>query len=398
MMTAGLLQAPAPLTLRARTRTHTSLPRVRPVNWMLRQNGRPLAHLAPRTKPEATVNSLVFRATLRPLSGMGAVTSWRKMRCVAGATIALLGCLSLPCRGSAAIVEFSIDQTPIEDGVGTCVYGPTKIEQVFFDRLSEMGQTTLQEKPGAEAVEHEFKLAGHEGEFVSWLGVVREIKPKADGMEGILLVQNTYFSGVSDCHIQTVEINGAGDFQIAVDQLPKDLLPLVLVRVYGTVVGTRDGLPTVQADYLRVWHWFQFNFMDYGDDRGNPKWRTAMRLPPDESIYHIGVSGRYFDERLGPTVAQWNLLRAFYADDPVLGFWDRSQTEASTAYRPSRWEAEYLEGLPIHQRLAMEALISEPRFDLDGRVRRCQLVWHRARSRSPFGATWREPSPREQIL
>ena len=73
-----------------------------------------------------------------------------------------------------------------------------------------------------------------------------------------------------------------------------------------------------------------------------------MRLPPDESNYHIGVSGRYYDERLGPTVAQWNLLRAFDADDPVLDFWHRSQTEASTAYRPSRWEAGYLEGLPMH--------------------------------------------------
>ena len=40
MMTAGLLQAPAPLTLRARTRTHTSLPRVSPVNMMLREFGK----------------------------------------------------------------------------------------------------------------------------------------------------------------------------------------------------------------------------------------------------------------------------------------------------------------------------------------------------------------------
>ncbi len=40
MMTAGLLQAPGPLTLRARPRPHTALPRVRAVKLMLREFGK----------------------------------------------------------------------------------------------------------------------------------------------------------------------------------------------------------------------------------------------------------------------------------------------------------------------------------------------------------------------
>jgi hypothetical protein len=79
--------------------------------------------------------------------------------------------------GHAALVEFSMDKEPTWGvSVGTCEYTPTKTEELFFGRLSEERQSTIEIPPGEWNDKGEkFSLHGHEGEFVSWFGIVQQI-------------------------------------------------------------------------------------------------------------------------------------------------------------------------------------------------------------------------------
>lgn len=257
-----------------------------------------------------------------------------------------------------SIVEFSMDEAPLAGlSVGTCEYGPTDTEQPFFLRLGEEGQSTIETKPGELGDKGEaFTLHGHQGQFVSWFGIVRHIMRVGWPHYGRLLLQNTYFDGLTDCHTQTVEINGGGDFAAEVSDLPDDLIPLVLVRVYGVVREGNDGQSVIKADYVRVWHFFQFNFMDFGVDHSNPEWRNRIKLPPDEEIYHIGVSQKYYEERLGPTAEEWREIREFHRRETDLEF-EREGLEPldpSPNYRPTDWEKEYLEDFPENERVTVQ--------------------------------------------
>ena len=234
----------------------------------------------------------------------------------------------------ATIVEFSIDKAPLGGlAVGTCEYLPTATEKPFYNRLSEADQSTFN---GSRGGKRTFKLAGHDGKFVSWFGIVREINREPDSVT--LLIQNTYFDGLTDCHIQTVDIYGAGDFGIKLSQVPEELIPLVLIRVYGVVTGKHENRPVVAADYLRVWHFGQFNFMDFGKDRSNPKWRKSIHLPPgDKMIYHMGVSPQYYADRLGGMHEQWEQIAAFHRGQTDLEFEPEgiSPLEPSADYKPT---------------------------------------------------------------
>src|SRR4051794_28988654 len=140
-----------------------------------------------------------------------------------------------------------MDEAPLAGlAVGTCEYSPTEVEKPFFLRLGEQGQSTIETRPGelGAAGEH-FTLARHRGQFVSWFGIVRHIFRTGWPHSGRFLIQNTYFGGFTNCHTQTVEINGGGDFEAELSALPEDIIPLVLVRVYGVVRGENEGRPVI---------------------------------------------------------------------------------------------------------------------------------------------------------
>jgi hypothetical protein len=278
------------------------------------------------------------------------------------------------------LVEFSMDKTPLENAVGTCEYGPADVEKPFFIRLSEEGQSTIETKPGelGEMVEH-FTLAGHRGQFVSWFGIVRHIYRTGWPHRGRLLLQNTYFSGFTDCHTQTVEINGGGDFEAELSSLPDDIIPLVLVRVYGVVRGENEGRPVIEADYVRVWHFFQFNFMDYGADHSNPEWRKRIKLPEGERIYHIGVSPKYYEERLGPTFEEWREIREYHRRQTELEFEREGlgPLDPSPNYQPSEWEKDYFDDFPENERVTVQTKPGElpaSTFELMGHLDR-RVSW-----------------------
>jgi hypothetical protein len=293
--------------------------------------------------------------------------------------------------GGKTLVEFSMDKEPLWGAVGTCVYAPTKTEEVFFGRLSEERQSTIEIPPGEwDAKGEKFSLHGHEGEFVSWFGIVRHITRMGWPRFGRLLIQNTYFAGLTDCHTQTVEINGAGDFTAELSDLPDDLIPLVLVRVYGRVTGEIDGCPIITADYVRVWHFFQFNFMDYGVDHSNPEWRSRIKLPEDESIYHIGVSRTYYAKRLGPTAEQWAEINEYHQHQTELEFESqgREPFEPSSSYQPTGSEKDWMQPIPEKDFITVQSRPDEPdgsQFQLKGEVKRIVSWFGIVRQVTPDG-------------
>jgi hypothetical protein len=305
--------------------------------------------------------------------------------------LALLNFFCFAASGhDAATVEFSIDKPPLAGAVGTCEYSPTSAEKAFYDRLSEADRSTFDGDLGGKQT---FKLSGHEGKFVSWLGIVREINQEPDGLH--LLIQNTYFEGLTDCHTQTVEIYGAGDFEINLSQAPDELIPLVLVRVYGVVTEKHENRPVVTADYLRVWHFGQFNFMDFGNDHSNPKWRKSIRLPRgDKMIYHIGVSPQYYADRLGGTHEQWEQIAAFHRGQTDLEFEPEGfpPFEPSADYKPTEWEQRYFDYLRKEDRITVQSNpqeIEHAKFQLTGHLRQFVSWFGIVREVTPKGLAQR---------
>lgn len=213
---------------------------------------------------------------------------------------------------SADATVFEFEFTSDAKGYGgTCDYLPTTVESTWFNKLSEKDRSTLQSSED-DKYPSSFHLAGHQNEFVSWWGIVRKIT-RSGGKKATLLIQNTYDDGQTDCNFQTAGFYGAGDFEADLSELPQDIIPLVLVRVYGVVTGTRDSHPVIKADYVRVWHWFRFNLMDYGEDHTNPEWIRRRKLPPGALIYYM-ISTDYYLERLGPTREEWEEIKAYHRD------------------------------------------------------------------------------------
>ena len=272
---------------------------------------------------------------------------------------------------------------------GTCDYEPTATEKPFYDRLNKDERTTLQSKGGAEAEPSVFAVKGHSGQFVSWFGIVRQITRDSANGHSILLVENKYFWGFTDCDIQMVEITGAGDFQVEVSEIPADLLPLVLVRVYGRVTAEDRNHPLVKSEYVRVWHWGQFNFSDlFGEDHGNPEWKKRVKLTQGEKAYQRGLSWKYYEERLGPTDEEGQTIKAWHqhwtaieaSDDPF------EPKEGSGEYTPTDLERNYLEKVPNESLVTVESKPSETQH---GKFRLFGHVYQRV---SWFGIV-REASP-----
>jgi hypothetical protein len=143
----------------------------------------------------------------------------------------------------------------------------------------------------------DYKLADQAGIYVGWFGIVREAT--WDEKKGVtsLLIEHKYYDGLTDLHIQVVSINGAGDFTATIPK-QANIPPLSLVRVYGKVSKDKDGSASVAAEYVRVWDWGFFTFMDYGKDKTNPKWLKLRKLD-GEDAYSSRPDDAFYEKRIG---------------------------------------------------------------------------------------------------
>jgi hypothetical protein len=160
-------------------------------------------------------------------------------------------------------------------------------------------QQKLKEKEKANTIpEDKYQLAEQTGQYVGWFGIVRE--SSTDEKTGVtsLVVEHKFFDGLVDLHQQVVSLFGAGDFTVTVRKPKTGIPPLALVRVYGKVVKDKDGAPALAADYVRVWNWGLFAFMNYGKDKTNPKWADLRKVAGDKA-YSSNPTPAYYEERLG---------------------------------------------------------------------------------------------------
>ncbi|HET6202409.1 MAG TPA: hypothetical protein VFI25_06370 [Planctomycetota bacterium] len=188
-------------------------------------------------------------------------------------------------------------------GLGTTAYAPRPTEKGFLDRAPKEEQVpgpTEEEISGAKV--QTYSIRGKKEKVVTWFGIVRRItaEGKEEDAPRTLLVENKYFDGLVDTHLLVLSFNGGGDFAVKVGKSKEKIDPLVLVRVYGKVIEEKGGVPTVRADYVRVWPWTTFAFIGaYGEDRSNPEWRKLCKVDL-EDIYEPLPDGKYYVERLGP--------------------------------------------------------------------------------------------------
>jgi hypothetical protein len=212
----------------------------------------------------------------------------------------LTGLAAALCVASAIYVAA---QTPIEiqpvkelkptGTLGTCSYKPTEAESPFFARLSDAEKTNG-------GMLHAYSIHGKAGTYVAWLGIVRGITPPAEkGGDVTLLVQHHFFDGMTDCHIMLVQWTGGGDFTADLKVDPAAIPALSLVRVYGTVTSEKHSVPDVQVDYIRVWPWRTFNFMDLtGNDHTNPRWKKSSQVS-GMNVYNPYPKDDYYFTLLG---------------------------------------------------------------------------------------------------
>jgi hypothetical protein len=141
-------------------------------------------------------------------------------------------------------------------------------------------------------------LQGLVGKRIAWFGIVRDVVEDAAKHETRLAVEMKYFDGITDLHQQIVSICGAGDFHVVLSGTGHGIKKLSLVRVYGKVVGEAEGIPTVSAQFVRVWDWKLFAFMLYGNDHSNPQW-VKLRQVTGFGVYSSKPDDEYYELRLG---------------------------------------------------------------------------------------------------
>ncbi|WP_395741870.1 hypothetical protein [Prosthecobacter sp.] len=170
----------------------------------------------------------------------------------------------------------------------TVGYSPTKVEAGFDAKNPDVGGDNGfgAAKAGT--------LLGYQGKLVSWFGIVREV-PAAAG--GTYLIENKYFDGLNDFHIQLASLYGAGDFRVTAADPKGAIKRLCLVRIIGTVTDEKDGVPTVKADYVRVWNLGDYTFMDYGVDASAERWKKLRQKM--DLIYNPSPDAAYYEKLLG---------------------------------------------------------------------------------------------------
>jgi hypothetical protein len=78
------------------------------------------------------------------------------------------------------------------------------------------------------------------------------------------------------------------------------------------VIREDNSVPVVEAWYIRVWRWGEFDFDDYGVDNGDPRWSRARMLQTNESVQQAQLSADYYLRRLGPTTEQAKTITEFF--------------------------------------------------------------------------------------
>ncbi len=182
--------------------------------------------------------------------------------------------------------------------LATCIYKPVAQEAPFFNRLSDGEKTNGSMLRG-------YSIRGKIGSRVAWFGIVRGITPPQEkGGEVTLLVEHKYFDGMTDCHIMLVQWTGDGDFTARLNVDPSAIPALALVRVYGAVTGETAGVPEIKVDYIRVWPWMTFTFMDLaGNDHSNPRWKKYADLGSSGNVYDPYPDENYYLHLLGDPAA-----------------------------------------------------------------------------------------------
>jgi hypothetical protein len=119
---------------------------------------------------------------------------------------------------------------------------------------------------------------------------------------------------------------------VELSHFSEDLAPLFLVRIYGNVIEEDGNLPVVEARFVRIWGWDQYNFDDYGIDRTNPRWKENVQFTSSEQAYDSQLSAGYYIRRLGPTNEQAERIKLFYMSDEELQkyYKEREKTESSS--------------------------------------------------------------------
>jgi len=208
------------------------------------------------------------------------------------------GVLVLAAMAAAMAAQTPMDVQPVKElkptgTLGTCSYTPNSQEAPFLARVKEGEKTNGGMLTG-------YSIHGKTGTYVAWFGIVRGITAPAEkGGDATLLVEHKYFDGMTDCHIMLVQWTGGGDFTASLKVDPAAIPALALVRVYGKVTGEKLGVPEVQADYIRVWPWRTFTFMDLaGNDHTNPRWKKYCRVS-SEGIYNPYPKDDYYFAVLG---------------------------------------------------------------------------------------------------
>ena len=75
---------------------------------------------------------------------------------------------------------------------------------------------------------------------------------------------------------------------------------LALVRVYGKVIGETNNVPTIAAEYIRVWPWLTFTLSDLGaEDHSNPRWAEYCKLCKGGRVYNPYPTTDYYLNVLG---------------------------------------------------------------------------------------------------
>jgi hypothetical protein len=193
--------------------------------------------------------------------------------------------------GESPVVEHS-KPLPWLGSLGTMAYKPTELERPFLSKLPDGEQAT------ARLGEHAYTLSDKVGKSVGWFGIVRSVSEDREKKVTHVKAEMKHFDGMTDLHLQVVSITGAGDFAAVIPGVDHDIQLLSLVRVYGKVAGESDHLPQVDAEYVRVWRWGLFTFMEYGDDKSNPEWKK-LRQRSGTKVYSSRPDKEYYESLLG---------------------------------------------------------------------------------------------------
>jgi hypothetical protein len=205
----------------------------------------------------------------------------------------MIAIVASTCRAQTPIDIQPVKELKRTNSLGTCGYKPTDKEAPYFKKLEASEQATC-------SFMGEYDIHKKQNKYVSWFGIVRGVLEAKPGGSMTLLLEQKYFDGLTDCHIMLVSHAGSGDFRATLGPIEGEILPLMLVRIYGKVDGESNGTPHLAVDYGRVWPWGTFTFTDMGaGDKSNPEWAKFCQICKKGKIYNPYPDRNYYLGMLG---------------------------------------------------------------------------------------------------